>query len=155
MKIVLEKFRLYIPMIVALRTKGLNIRHWRSINKNLGCQLEPRMLTLFKLVCFKFYEQDKLKILKNICEIAQKEYNIQITIESVEKDFKNLEYKLELFQHTKTYIILEIDELNSNLEEYLLKMTALKTNPYVKNFIDRVVYLERAIITVIEMLKEW
>lgn len=62
----LERFREYMPMIAAMRAKGLEKRHWAIVSKNFGMEIviEPGHLTLAYCIEQKFYEGSKLDMLK-------------------------------------------------------------------------------------------
>ena len=40
-------------------------------------------------------------------------------------------------------------------DEFLVKLAALKTNPYVSHYLERTLYLERSITAVLEIFVEW
>jgi hypothetical protein len=52
----LEKFKDYMPMITALRSKGLEKRHWQMLSKQLGFEIDPLNLTLQRLIERKMFE---------------------------------------------------------------------------------------------------
>ena len=54
-----------------------------------------------------------------------------------------------------TYIVVKLPELLSNFEEYSMRVGVLKNNPFVKNFFERAVELERIIKAVLIFLEEW
>ena len=67
---VLQYFKKYFPMIKTLRTRGLALRHWRKIGEQLGFSIDPASVSLFKIIALKLYEDDKLRVIKNISDIA-------------------------------------------------------------------------------------
>lgn len=69
-------FKKYLPMIKTLRSKGLVLRHWRTIGQQLGFSIDPASVSLFKILALGLNEEDKLRIIKNISDIAQKEYAV-------------------------------------------------------------------------------
>ena len=73
----LGHFKKYYPMIKTLRSKGLALRHWRTIGQQLGFSIDPSTISLFKILALGLDEDEKLKIIRNIADIAQKEYAVQ------------------------------------------------------------------------------
>ena len=67
---VLSYFKKYFPMIKTLKTRGLARRHWRMIGEQLGFSIDPASVSLFKIIALKLYEDDKLRVIKNISDIA-------------------------------------------------------------------------------------
>jgi len=57
-------------MIKILRTKGLVLRHWRHIGHQLNMNLDPSSISLFKIIAMGLFEEDKLKIIKGISDVA-------------------------------------------------------------------------------------
>ena len=73
----LTYFRGYFILIKTLRSKGLALRHWRTIGQQIGFSIDPATISLFKILALGLQEEAKLKIIKNISDIAQKEYAVQ------------------------------------------------------------------------------
>ena len=66
----LGKFKKYYLMIKTLRSKGLALRHWRTIGQQLGFSIDPANVSLFKILALRLYKDDKLRIIRNISDIA-------------------------------------------------------------------------------------
>lgn len=71
-------------MISALRTKGLNARHWGIISGKFNVDLQPEFVTLQQLIDMNLWESENLAIIKGISEIALKEYVIENTLDGLE-----------------------------------------------------------------------
>lgn len=52
-------------------------------------------------------------------------------------------------------IVLKLNDLILNFEEYSMRVSVLKTNPYIKNFYDKMLEIERIVKHVVEILNEW
>ena len=66
----LGQFKKYFPMIKTLRSKGLALRHWRTIGQQLGFSIDPATVSLFKILALGLQDEERLKIIKNISDIA-------------------------------------------------------------------------------------
>lgn len=66
----LTHFKKYGTMLRTLRTKGLAGRHWKQLGEKLsgGTVIDPAQVTLLSLILLKLYEENKLKIIKQVCE---------------------------------------------------------------------------------------
>ena len=51
----LNYFKNYFPMIKTLRTRGLALRHWRTIGTQLGFSIDPASVSLFKIIALGLY----------------------------------------------------------------------------------------------------
>lgn len=89
----LTHFKLYGPMLRTLRTKGLRSRHWKMIAANLKFTIDPSNITLYKLIMLELYTEEKLKTIKQICEIATKEYAVELSLLTLEKEMKAIEFE--------------------------------------------------------------
>jgi hypothetical protein len=50
---------------------------------------------------------------------------------------------------------MKLTEMTAQFEEFYLRVGVLKTNPHIRNFIEKVQELERVIKTVVDLLGEW
>ena len=157
----LNHFKKYGQMLRTLRTKGLASRHWRDISNQLGIQIDPSAITLYVLIKHELYNEEKLKTIKEICEVATKEYAVQMALESLDKEMKAVEF---LFQNSPspsgisefdTQVVAKLPEIIIQFEEFLLRAGVLKSNPHIKNFTDKLLEIEKIIKTVVELINEW
>ena len=63
------------------------------IGEKLGFQIDPSRITLYRLVMLELYDEEKLKTTKAICEIASKEYSLQVALESLEAEIMAVEFE--------------------------------------------------------------
>lgn len=89
----LEKFKDYMPMITAMRAKGLEKRHWNALQRQLGFEnVETASLTLATLIEMDLHQGAQLDVIKAVCEVAMKEWAIKSTLDSLEHDLKSIEF---------------------------------------------------------------
>lgn len=144
----------YFPMLRTLRTKGLAGRHWKQIGGTLKIQLDPATATLHKLILHQLHDEEKLKLVKQVCEVATKEFTVQLALEQLEKDMKAVEFELDYLQED-IIMVIQLPELISTFDEFYLRIGVLKSNPNIKNFLEKLVELERIIRVVLELVNEW
>jgi len=83
----LEKLRDFMTIIVALKTKGLERRHFTKIEKELELELKkkvtiwPQKLDLKYLSNQDLHQGEAVEIIKKYAAIAQKEYQIKVTLD--------------------------------------------------------------------------
>lgn len=85
---VIVQMRKYFPLIRTLRTKGLAHRHWKMVSLDLGVHLNPEKITLHKLVSYNMHDDEVLKIIKQTCEVATKEYAVGQQLNAIEREIK-------------------------------------------------------------------
>lgn len=54
--------------------KGFIVYYWWLIGQKLEFVIDPTNITLYRLIMLELYDEEKLKTIKQICEIAKKEY---------------------------------------------------------------------------------
>jgi hypothetical protein len=52
-------------------------------------------------------------------------------------------------------ILTRLADLIQCFEEFYLRVSVLKTNPFIKNFFEKVLEIEKIIKNVVELLGEW
>ena len=151
----LTHFKRYGPMLRTLRTKGLAQRHWRTIGQKLGFQIDPQSITLYRLIKLELDAEDKLKTIKQICEIATKEYAVQLALETLDKEMRAVEFDFQLQTDGETIVITRLPDLITMFEEFFLRASVLKTNPHIRSFFERLLEIEKIIKNVVELINEW
>jgi hypothetical protein len=151
----LNHFKRYGPMLRTLRTKGLAPRHWRMIGQKLEVPIDPSSITLYRLIMLELYDEDKLKTIKQICEIATKEYAVQLALETLDREMRAVEFEFQLQADGETIVITRLPDLITMFEEFFLRASVLKTNPHIKNFFDKLLDIEKIIKNVVELINEW
>ena len=163
----LSHFKRYGPMLRTLRTKGLGARHWRMIGRKLSedktrtPQIDPDILsdpsniTLYRLIILELYDEEKLKTIKQICEIATKEYAVQLALETLDKEMKAVEFEFSVQSDGETVVVTRLPDLISMFEEFFLRVSVLKTNPHIRNFYENLQAIEKIIKNVMELITEW
>ena len=142
-------------MVKVVRTKGLMSRHWRQIANALQISIDPTSTTLLKLIALGFHEPEKLKIIRAITDVAAREYAVQIATEELEAEVRGMNFQFDIGPILGTKTCRKLMDVSARFEEFVLRSSVLKSNPYVKNFFDRLQDLERTVKSVVEILAEW
>ena len=151
----LNRFKRYGPMLRTLRTKGLAARHWRMIGAKLEVQIDPQSITLYRLIKLELDDEDKLKTIKQICEMATKEYAVQMALETLDKEMRAVEFEFQIQFDSETVVIIKLPDVILMFEEFFLRASVLKTNPHIRNFLDKLIEIEKIIKNVVELVNEW
>ena len=152
---VIHHLKKYHPMLRTLRTKGLAHRHWKAVASRLAIPLEPTSVTLHSLIMFDLHDPENLKVIKQVCEVATKEYAVQQQLAQLEREIKAVEFAFELLPDGVSLIVVELPELISQFDDYALRLEVLGTNPHVRSFADKLRDLVKIIEGTREQLNEW
>jgi hypothetical protein len=51
---------------------------------------------MYRLIQLGLYDDEKLKTIKQVCEVATKEYAVQQALEGLDKEMRNAEFEFEI-----------------------------------------------------------
>jgi len=58
----------------------------------LTIMVDPTSVTLHELIELKLYDDEKLKTIKQVCEVATKEYSVQQALEKLDSEMRSVEF---------------------------------------------------------------
>lgn len=70
----------------------------------------------------KLYEEEPLKVIKAISDIAQKEYAVQVSMEMLEANVMNTEFTFENGPGTDCKLCKDLGSLTYNFEEFMVRL---------------------------------
>lgn len=148
----LSSFKKYIPLIKALRNKGLRDRHWKKISQLIHQDVEfKESLKLTNLIDMKL--EFHLAAIQDISEYATKEYAIEINLEKMEVAWKSIEFTLEPI--SDSYKLVAIEEIQTLLDDQIIITQAIRASPYVKEVEADVIAWEKKLLEIQDILDEW
>jgi dynein heavy chain len=68
---------------------------------------------------------------------------------------RSIEFEFEFTQDGQTIIVVKLPELIAIFDEFFLRVSVLKTNPNIKNFLEKLTDIEKMIKSVHELITEW
>lgn len=126
----LERFKDYLPMIAAMRAKGLEKRHWQNMSKQLDMDnLDTQNLTLAHLIEMRLFEGPQLELIKTVSDIAMKEWAIKTTLDSLEGELRVIEFTVSKYKDpVVAHVLKGLEELMGMFEDFVIKTVSLKQN---------------------------
>ena len=91
------------------------------------------------------HEAENLKIIKGVCEMATKEYAVQMQLNHLEKDIKSVEFDFELLPDGETLTVNDLPELALQFEDYQMRLAVLASNPHVASFKEKLTDLGKIV----------
>lgn len=89
----IDKFKVYLPVLDAICQQGLNERHWALISDEMGQTVNPELFpTLSAMI-----DIDILRIvdrLKEIANAAAKEYELNVQLSNMQTEWTNVQFEL-------------------------------------------------------------
>lgn len=80
-----------MPVIVALRARGLEERHFKEMSVKLGgVNIDPINLTMADLKKLGLTEGSSLDVIRSVADVAMREDNVRGAIDSLELELVNM-----------------------------------------------------------------
>jgi dynein heavy chain len=157
-RIELEAFRPYVPLIVALRTEGLAPRHWKEISEKAGFEIHPEMenFTLNRFMSAEINLQEHLDVIQNVAERASKEYAIETSLMRMKNEWERVVFDCkDQFRATGTFVLKGADVVSTLLDEHIVMTQAMQFSPFKEPFADRIDHWSDLLVYMSEALDEW
>ncbi|OHT09102.1 Dynein heavy chain family protein [Tritrichomonas foetus] len=126
----IDKFKHHLPLISKLRHPGIKTKHWEKISEIVGFKVMPSM----ELTLQGFLDLDLGRWNEKITEIASvaaQEYNIESSLDQMDAELQTLQFQTSEFRGTGHFILNQIDDIISIIDDQLMTTQTLLTSPYV------------------------
>lgn len=114
-----EDFKPFVPMAVALRTDGMKERHWTAISEKVGFEVKPYEGFTFNN-CIEMELHKFSDICVDIGERAGKEYNIEMSMFKMKRDWEGIDFRMIPFKKTGTFSVAGFDDAMAMLDEHIV-----------------------------------
>lgn len=122
----------------------------------MGLSFDPATMTLWKLINLKLHEDAKLAIIKGVSEIASKEHAVLSGLESLDKEIKAVTFTFQESRHPLGIpIVGKLTDLLQTFDDFNTRLQIIKTNPFTKNFFEKLSEIERILKIASETLRDW
>ncbi|EDV95581.1 GH15699 [Drosophila grimshawi] len=130
MRIKIEKFRVYLPVLDSICRHGLEKRHWDKISEILGRQINPKLYPTLK----DMIDADIMSILPELEEIANaagKEYDLNMGLKNMQADWRDVMFEVLQYRDSDTHILATIDDIQTLLDDHIMRTQAMKRSPFI------------------------
>ena len=141
-----------VPLITALRNKGMRDRHWEQLSTVVGFEIKPdENFTLSTVLEMKLL--DYLESCTKIAEAAQKEFNIEVMLDKMLGEWD--EMKLDIFAYAGTGVLKGVDEIIALLDEHVTQTQVMQFSANKGPFEQRIDDWNTKLMTVSEVIDSW
>ncbi|GBG29412.1 Dynein heavy chain 7, axonemal [Hondaea fermentalgiana] len=144
----------YIPLMLLLCNPGLRERHWGLIADitKLPVKYSPEvnLESCIEVGLHKFTNE-----IEDTCVSANKEYSLEKGMDKMEREWEPLEFVAKPYRNTGTYIVGGFDEIQTLLDDHIVKAQAMRSSRYVQPFIERIKEWEQTLIDLQNILDNW
>ncbi|XP_031619236.1 LOW QUALITY PROTEIN: dynein heavy chain 7, axonemal [Contarinia nasturtii] len=153
-KTIIDEFKLNLPIIQTLGNPGLKLRHWEQISEMVGFPIvvSPE-LTLEKII--EFGLDDYLARFEKISQSATKENGLELAMSNMIVEWQGIEFSIHEYRDTGTYILASVNDIQTLLDDHIIKTQTMKNSPYIKPFESEILSWESKLVLLQEILDEW
>ena len=149
-----EDFKDKMPIIKTLGNPSLRERHWETVSNTVGFPVKGGSETnLYKILDMGLDEY--VKKFEKISETATKEHNLELSMEHMVEEWSDKEFKITAYGETNTYTLSATDDIQSLLDDHIVKTQTMRGSPYIKPFEDRIAKWEEQLLMLQEIMDEW
>ncbi|OHT13633.1 Dynein heavy chain family protein [Tritrichomonas foetus] len=132
----IDLFKEKCPLIVKLRHPGIKTMHWEMISEIVGFTVMPSMeLSLQEFLNLNL-ERWSEQIFE-IANVAALEYSLESSLDQMDNELQTMKFITVEYRDSKTYILQQIDEIISTIDDQLVTTQTLLTSPYIKPMLKR------------------
>ncbi|KAM5227717.1 LOW QUALITY PROTEIN: dynein axonemal heavy chain 3 [Ctenodactylus gundi] len=153
-KLKIEKFKQYLPILSISCNPGMKDRHWQQISEIVGYEVKPTETTCL-LNMLEFGLGKYIEKLEPIGATASKEYSLEKNLEKMKSDWANLTFNFVKYRDTDTSILCAIDDIQLLLDDHTVKTQTMCGSPYVKPIETECRKWEEKLVRVQENLDAW
>ncbi|OHT16390.1 Dynein heavy chain family protein [Tritrichomonas foetus] len=140
----IDQLKQRMPLLTKLRHPGIKTKHWEMITNIVGFTVQPSMeLTLQNYLDLNLEQWNEQ--ITEIASAAVQEYSLESSLDQMDSDLQTLRFVTVQFRDTPHFILHEIDEIVSTIDDQLVTTQTLLTSPFIgpikKRAIDRLAYL--------------
>ncbi|XP_043277906.1 dynein axonemal heavy chain 7-like [Venturia canescens] len=153
-RIQIEEFREHMPLIMTLGNPGMKARHWNQVSEIVGFPIKvDDQMTMAKIIDFGLDEY--VAKFEGISEAATKESNLEKALLKMHADWTDIEFTVNPYRDTGTYVIASVDEIQLQLDDHLTKAQTMKNSLYIKPFEKETLEWEGKLHLLQEIMDHW
>ena len=151
----LDEFKAFMPLLQEVSNPALESRHWAAIYSQVLKQPYEEGQTFCIEELVKFNILNSLEQVQTIGSVATKEFSMLKTMEKMEGEWQGLDFRVLPYKDTGTFILGGTDEVQTILDDQIVKIQAMNASPFVKPFAERAQGWEAMLQTLQDMLDNW
>ncbi|KAM3174254.1 hypothetical protein ACTXT7_010920 [Hymenolepis weldensis] len=153
-KMAVEEFKPFVPLIQALRSPGMTSRMWEMISERTGILVVPKASLTFAK-CLEMHLQDHIDVIAEVADIAGKEYSLESALNKMMHDWESINFEVQPYKQSGTYILKVAEEINQQLDDNIILTQSMSFSPYKKPFEERIMAWESRLQVTQEVIDEW
>lgn len=153
-RIKIDKFKVFLPILEAICCQGMQDRHWDQLTAALGepinATLYPTLSAMVDVGVQKIYEQ-----LEAVSISAGNEFELNMQLANMQEEWKDIKFELMEYRDSETYILSALDDIQTLLDDHILKAQSMRGSPYIVALGDRANDWEAKLVNMQDIMDVW
>ena len=141
-------------MVSVLCNPGMRERHWKQMSEIAGVTLQPDASTTLQKMLDLNLSQHFEKF-EAVSGAASKEFSLEKAMDKMEADWAPVEFHTVPYRDTGVSILSSVDEVQTMLDDQLVKTQTMRGSPFIKPFADRIIAWEKTLVSCQDILDGW
>lgn len=153
-RIRVDKFRVYLPILDAICCQGMQDRHWQQLSDELG---EPINSTLYTTLgaMIDVGVQRIAAQLEAVSTSAGNEFELNMQLANMQEEWADISFELNEYRDSETYILSSLDDIQTLLDDHILKSQSMRGSPYIAALGDRATDWENKLVLMQDVMDVW
>jgi dynein heavy chain, axonemal len=139
LRVKLEEFRTFLPLISCICNPGMRGRHWQAISEVAGFKVTPSEDESLHALLHKgllMYDTQ----LQELSDSASREHALERQLDKMQADWVGVVFELAPWKHTGGCILkgASVEEVQQQLDDHAIKSQAMMSSPFAVPFHDRI-----------------
>ena len=150
----ITKFRLNMPVINALCQEAFQPMHYLLLFDELDTDVDTDdNLSLSLLLDNNIL--DHIETVERISAEAQKQHSLKVALANMKTEWKPMELQVLAYKTTGSYVVKGIDDIQTLLDDHIVKTMAIRGSPFVKPIEKEVKDWELKLVYIQDLLEQW
>jgi dynein heavy chain, axonemal len=137
LKEALEDFKQYMPLLQEVSNPALEPRHWQQIFAIVGAPFDDSGAAFCAQDLIAFGIVEKYEQVQTVAAAASKEFSMLKMLEKMEAEWGEQAFHAIPYKDSGTFIVSATDEIQTILDDQIVKIQAMNASPFVKPFKER------------------
>lgn len=152
----IDEFKPKVPLLVALRSEGMQTRHWEEISKSTGKYIDPTASDFNYEWVLNHGFLENTTMCQEIGERASREFRIKQNLDEMIEKWGDLNFKTVPYKNSTTIFLIQgFDEVETVLDEHMSSLGAMVVNPFNKFYEKEIIDWKDKMVAVATALDEW
>lgn len=150
----IDKFKVFLPILDAICCQGMQDRHWDLLTAELGApinaDLYPTLSDMIDAGVQKILEQ-----LEAVSISAGNEFELNMQLANMQQEWQDIAFELMAYRDSETYILSALDDIQTLLDDHILKAQSMRGSPYIVALGARADDWEEKLLTMQDIMDVW